>query len=147
MNGCASESVSRNMTREGPSTAREQWLCALETLPDGGCTELSCASGEGEGTLAILLYRSGLEVKAFVNCCPHFSLPLNSRPGEFLLMSGAQIMCAHHCAVFRLQDGQCVDGPGGKTALEAVRVEIRDGQVFVCASTPEHRPMRQPEGQ
>jgi len=106
-----------------------QWLCALERLPDGGCTELSW--GEGAGARTLLLYRSGLEVKAFINCCPHFSLPLNARPGEFLLMSEARIMCAHHCAVFRLQDGKCVDGPAGNTALEAVRVEIRDRQVFV----------------
>jgi nitrite reductase/ring-hydroxylating ferredoxin subunit len=79
----------------------------------------------------VLLYRSGLEVKAYINCCPHLSLPLNARPGEFLLMSGERIMCAHHCAVFRLQDGHCVDGPAGKTALEAVSVEVRDGQIFV----------------
>lgn len=85
----------------------------------------------------MLVYRSGLEVKAFINCCPHFSLPLNARPGEFLLMSGARIMCAHHCAVFRLEDGQCVDGPAGKTVLQGLPVEIRDGQVFVCASVPE----------
>jgi nitrite reductase/ring-hydroxylating ferredoxin subunit len=106
-----------------------QRLCALERLQDGGCTELSW--GEGEGAPTLLLYRSGLEVKAFINCCPHFSLPLNSRPGEFLLMSEERIMCAHHCAVFRLQDGQCVDGPAGNTALEAVPLEIRDGQVLV----------------
>jgi nitrite reductase/ring-hydroxylating ferredoxin subunit len=109
--------------------ARGRWLCALETLPDGACSEI--AYGEGEGNSTVLLYRSGLEVKAFINCCPHLSLPLNARPREFLLMSGARIMCAHHCAVFRLQDGQCVDGPAGNTALEAVPVEIRDGQVFV----------------
>ena len=109
----------------------EQWLCALETLPDGGCIELSCGAEEGAPTL--LLYRSGPEVKAFINCCPHFSLPLNSRPGEFLLMSEGRIMCAHHCAVFRLQDGQCVDGPAGSTVLETVRVEVRDGQIYQCA--------------
>lgn len=107
--------------------ARGQSLCALATLPDGGCTELAY-----EGSLTMLLYRSGLQVKAFVNCCPHFSLPLNSATGEFLLMSGARIMCAHHCAVFRLADGHCIDGPAGNTALEAVPIEIRDGQVFRC---------------
>ena|SRR6185312_10940532 len=109
--------------------ARGQWLCALETLPEGGCAEIPY--GEGEGAPTMLLYRSGVEVKAFINCCPHLSLPLNAQPGEFLLMSGARIMCAHHCAVFRLEDGQCVDGPAGKTTLEAVPVEIRDRQVFV----------------
>jgi nitrite reductase/ring-hydroxylating ferredoxin subunit len=122
--------------------ASGRWLCALETLPDGGCTELSY--GEHDGGSTLLMYRSGLEVKAFVNCCPHFSLPLNVRPGEFLLMSGARIMCAHHCAVFRLQDGRCIDGPAGKMALEPVSIETRDGQVFLRLDT-EHRPTSQAE--
>ena len=94
----------------------------------------------------MLVYRSGLQVKAFVNCCPHFALPLNTRPGQFLLMSGARIMCAHHCAVFRLEDGQCVDGPAGRTALEAVRVEIREGQVFMSDPVPQHGSIGRPEG-
>ena len=129
--------VSPSMNGEGPGPAAQQWICALETLPDGGCTELP--HGQGEGALMMLLYRSGLEVRAFINCCPHFSLPLNSRPGEFLIMSGGRIMCAHHCAIFRLEDGRCVDGPAGQTALEAVRVEVREGQVFICASDPERK--------
>jgi nitrite reductase/ring-hydroxylating ferredoxin subunit len=112
-------------------------------LPDGGCTELAYAQGEDACTM--LLYRSGLEVRAFINRCPHFSLPLNTRPGEFLLLSGARIMCAHHCAVFRLDNGHCIDGPAGNTALEAVDVDIRDGQVFARAAVPERRPLRDPE--
>ena len=79
----------------------------------------------------MLLYRSGLEVKAFINCCPHLSLPLNSRPGEFLLMSGERIMCAHHCAVFRLAGWPVRRRAGRQDSLEAVPVEIRDGQVLV----------------
>ena len=114
-----------------------RWLCALDTLPEGGCAEFPC--GEGAGARRMLLYRSGLEVKAYINCCPHLSLPLNARPGEFLVMSGSRIMCAHHCAVFRLQDGHCIDGPAGRTALEAVGVEIRNGQVFVSASAQEEK--------
>ena len=101
-------------------------LCALESVPDGGCIEFT-----GLGEHAILVIRAGEQLKAFVNNCPHFSLPLNSRPGEFLLMSGGRIMCAHHCSVFRLSDGRCTEGPAAHTALEEVAVTVRDGQVFV----------------
>jgi len=109
-----------------------QRLCALKNVPEGACTELRF--GTGESAFALLLYRSGGDVRAYVNCCPHFSLPLNARPGEFLLMAGARIMCAFHCAIFRLDDGHCVDGPAVGMALDRVPIEIRDGGVFVIAS-------------
>ncbi len=107
-----------------------QWLCALEDIPEGACTELRY--GEDEDAFRVLLHRAGSDVKAYLNRCPHFSLPLNSRPGEFLILGGARIMCAYHCAVFRLLDGVCVGGPATGMALDAMSVEVRDGQVFLA---------------
>jgi nitrite reductase/ring-hydroxylating ferredoxin subunit len=107
-----------------------QWLCALESVPESGCIELRY--GAGDDAFTMLLYRQGTQVKAYVNCCPHFSLPLNARPGEFLLMSGGQIMCAYHCAIFRLSDGHCVDGPAAGMDLEKVPIVVRDSQIFVA---------------
>jgi nitrite reductase/ring-hydroxylating ferredoxin subunit len=107
-------------------------LCALESVPAGACIELRY--GAGEDAFTLLLHRSGSGVKAYVNRCPHFSLPLNARPGEFLLMGGARIMCSFHSAVFRLEDGHCVDGPAVGMALESVPIEIRDGHIYVVAT-------------
>jgi len=33
-------------------------------------------------------------------------------------------MCAHHSALFRFDDGLCIDGPCAGAALEAVPVEV-----------------------
>jgi nitrite reductase/ring-hydroxylating ferredoxin subunit len=110
-----------------------QRLCTLENVPEGGCIELRY--GAGEGAFSLLLYRSGADVNVYVNCCPHFSLPLNARPGEFLLLGKARIMCAYHCAIFRLEDGHCIDGPAVGMGLDRVPVEIRDGYIFVVAPT------------
>lgn len=112
--------------------ASGQRLCALEGVPEGACTELRY--GRGDDAFTMLLYRSGLDVKAYVNCCPHFSLPLNARAGEFLLLGGERIMCAYHCAIFRLQDGHCVDGPAVGMGLDRVPIEIRDGHIFMAAA-------------
>ena len=48
------------------------------------------------------------------------------------MLGDARIMCAYHCSVFRLQDGVCIDGPANGMALDAVSVEVRDGQVFLA---------------
>ncbi len=98
-------------------------------MPDGACKELHY--GQGDGAFRLLLYRRAEQVRAYVNCCPHFSLPLNARPDVFLLLRDSRIMCAHHSAVFRLEDGRCLEGPAKGLDLEAVMVSTMDGQVYM----------------
>ncbi len=107
-------------------------LCPVNSVEDGACKELRF--GDGDGMLSLLMYRCGDEISAFVNSCPHFSLPLNSRPGAFLLMSGARIMCSWHCAVFRLQDGRCLEGPAQGMSLEAVPIVVQNDGIFLAES-------------
>lgn len=102
-------------------------LCAADEVPDGGCRELRY--GSGDAALCLLLYRRGDEVRGYLNCCPHFSLPLNAQPDQFVLMDGGRIMCAWHCAVFRLDDGHCLQGPALGMGLEAVPVYVDEGNV------------------
>jgi nitrite reductase/ring-hydroxylating ferredoxin subunit len=105
-------------------------LCPVNGVDDGACKELRF--GDGDGMLSLLLYRRSVEIHAYVNSCPHFSLPLNSRPDSFLLMAGARVMCVWHCAVFGLEDGRCLEGPAQGMALEAVPITVRDGGIFVA---------------
>jgi nitrite reductase/ring-hydroxylating ferredoxin subunit len=107
-------------------------LCRIDAVPDGACKELRF--GEGDDTFNLLLYRRGGEVRAYVNCCPHFSLPLNAQPGEFLLLKNSEIMCAYHCAVFRLEDGHCIAGPAEGMGLEPVPIRLDGAQI--CIGTP-----------
>lgn len=112
--------------------AAGQLLCALEEIPDGLCKEIRY--GEGAYALSLLLHRSGAEVKAYVNRCPHFSLPLNVSPGQFVMLTGARVMCALHGAVFRLDDGYCEAGPAASSFLEPVEVIVHDGTVCIADS-------------
>ncbi|HXN10845.1 MAG TPA: Rieske 2Fe-2S domain-containing protein [Steroidobacteraceae bacterium] len=107
-------------------------LCHIDAVPDGACKELRF--GDGDDSFNLLLYRRGDEVRAYVNCCPHFSLPLNAQPDEFLLLRNSEIMCAYHCAVFRLDDGHCIAGPAEGMGLEPVPVRL-DG-ALICLGTP-----------
>jgi nitrite reductase/ring-hydroxylating ferredoxin subunit len=104
-------------------------LCQIEAVPDGACKELRF--GDGDDSFNLLLYRRGGDVRAYVNCCPHFSLPLNAQPGEFLLLPHSEIMCAYHCAVFRLEDGHCIAGPAEGMGLEPVPVQLDGTQIRV----------------
>ena len=106
-------------------------LCDIGAVPDGACKELRF--GDGDDSFNLLLYRRGDEVRAYVNCCPHFSLPLNAQPGEFLLLRNSEIMCAYPCAIFRLEDGHCVAGPAEGMGLEPVPVRLDGAQICVGA--------------
>ncbi len=104
-------------------------ICELEQIPDGECLEL--CFGPAEDTLSLLVHRSGSTARAYVNRCPHFSLPLNARPGEFLVLDGRRILCPHHSAVFSLEDGRGVDTRSAAMCLDNVPIEVRDGAVFM----------------
>jgi nitrite reductase/ring-hydroxylating ferredoxin subunit len=105
-------------------------LCALEDLPEGRLREFS--SGSGDSAFRLILYRHGSSVRAYVNSCPHFALPLNARPDDFILMKNAQVMCAWHSAVFRLEDGRCIDGPAEGSHLEPVALLVHEGEVLIA---------------
>jgi nitrite reductase/ring-hydroxylating ferredoxin subunit len=109
-------------------------LCEFGALSDGDCTEVRF--GEGVQSLRLLIMRNGDQVRAYVNRCPHFSLPLNSQPDRFLVTRDRHIMCAYHCALFRFEDGLCVDGPAKDRSLEAVPVTVIDGAVHIAGEAP-----------
>jgi nitrite reductase/ring-hydroxylating ferredoxin subunit len=113
-----------------------QILCGVEEIPEGRCKEIRY--GEGIYAFSLLVHRSRGQVKVYVNRCPHFSLPLNVRPGEFVMLEGERVMCALHGAVFRLDNGHCEAGPAASSALESVEVVVRDG--LVCIADGECEP-------
>jgi nitrite reductase/ring-hydroxylating ferredoxin subunit len=102
-------------------------LCALEEIPEGGGCERSF--GPGNDRFRILLLRRGAEVWGYVNLCPHFSLPLDYEPGVFRTYDGEILMCAHHSAMFRFEDGECFDGPCKGQRLTPAPVRVRGGRV------------------
>jgi nitrite reductase/ring-hydroxylating ferredoxin subunit len=104
-------------------------LCRVDDIEDGDCLEVRCRP---EPAPSIIVMRSENQAWAYVNLCPHFSLPLNSRPNEFLVDGKERVMCAFHCAVFRFRDGTCVEGPAVGMGLEAVPVTIENGEVVVA---------------
>lgn len=105
-------------------------VCAVADVADGGGREV--VYGEGKEPFRLLVLRRGQELWAYHNSCPHFSLPLNFEPQHFIVLDEL-VMCAHHTAFFRFDNGLCVDGPCAGAHLLPVPLRVADGQVFIAA--------------
>lgn len=102
-------------------------LCELDAIADGGALALEAQPGG----VPLVLVRRGGQVWAYRNRCPHFSVPLDYRPGEFCTYRSQVLMCAHHSALFRFEDGQCIEGPCEGSRLDAVPVSVVEGRVVM----------------
>lgn len=105
------------------------FLCKKEQIPDGGGWEVTF--GDGKEPFRVVMLRRGEDVWAYHNSCPHFSIPLNYEPQHFIALDGELVMCAHHTAFFRFDDGHCVDGPCTGTSLLSVPVVVVDGDIYI----------------
>ena len=104
-------------------------LCALDELADG--QGLPFELGPEPDVLRIVVVRAGDLVRAYLNCCPHFRIPLDV--GRGVKTFRQHILCVNHYAVFRFEDGYCIDGPCKGSALTPIAVEVRDGRVALAA--------------
>ncbi len=95
-------------------------LCRFDEVPDGGARVIA----EETAGRPIVIVRRGDRVWAYVNRCPHFSVPLDFVPGNVSCYRSQVLMCAHHSALFRFDDGRCIDGPCKGASLDSVPVEI-----------------------
>lgn len=68
-------------------------------------------------------WRGGIH--AYVNRCRHLSLPLDFGDGRFFDDEFDALVCCHHGARYRPDDGRCVDGPCAGARLTPLVVEER----------------------
>ena len=106
-------------------------LCRLEDVGPGQIHEVQF--GAGREAFRVFVTRAGGQLRAYVNRCPHFQVPMNRRDGGFLLVNEV-LWCAQHSAQFRLDDGYCIDGPCMGANLESVPLEQRGGYLCIAAS-------------
>jgi nitrite reductase/ring-hydroxylating ferredoxin subunit len=109
------------------------WRCAVDAIPDPGARGFVIHSPRGP--LAILVARRGPEVFAYFNVCPHTGVNLDWVPDRFLDVTSRFLQCATHGALFRLQDGFCIDGPCAGRSLRAVPLSAAGGQVEIDADS------------
>ena len=69
--------------------------------------------------------------RAFLNICRHLPIPLDSGSRQVLAADQRHFLCRTHGALYRIEDGRCVQGPCGGQALEAVPVELEGERVYL----------------
>jgi nitrite reductase/ring-hydroxylating ferredoxin subunit len=79
----------------------------------------------------IVVVRSGADIRAWRNLCPHQWLPLTYRSERILSADGMRLRCSNHGAEFSVDDGRPLDAalPCG---LKPVPVHVdAEGQVVL----------------
>lgn len=123
--------------RYGDARRREKWLakapppgtrlCALNDIASPGAKGFTF--GEGRERFDMFAVRTGNDVAAYVNACPHAFTTLETFTDRFLTRAKDQILCTTHGALFNIDDGFCTSGPCAGKSLTPLPVEVRDGIV------------------
>ena len=106
------------------------------------CAESDIREGEGRGFVfgagmereAFFVIRWHGALRAYRNACPHVGTPLDWPEDRFFDASGDYLMCGTHGAVFRPEDGFCLEGPCQGRALTAAAITVEDGGIFFLES-------------
>lgn len=79
----------------------------------------------------IFAVRQSGELRVYLNKCPHAGALLDHIQGQFFTPDGTHLRCGMHGAIFRIEDGACIDGPCEGAFLTPLPYEIRDGGVYL----------------
>lgn len=101
------------------------------------CAESEIREGEGRGFVfgtgiereAIFVIRWKGVLRGYRNSCPHLGSPLDWPENRFFDVTGCHLMCGTHGAVFRPEDGFCVEGPCAGRSLEPIALRVEVGAI------------------
>lgn len=86
------------------------------------------------GTVTVrsaVIARKGGRVYAYANVCRHVPLTLDLGDGEVHSADRKVLLCHHHGARYRIEDGVCEYGPCDGKALFALGVEESGGELVL----------------
>jgi len=111
-------------------------LGALAELPDGQVTMRESLAAESPiPPFRYLLLRSGMQVKAYVNRCAHFGVPMATRQDLLIFTPLASVSCNVHYARYRWSDGVCEAGDCVGESLLTIPVTVdAAGQVCITVN-------------
>ncbi len=104
-------------------------LCRLDEMGDRESKCFIIAFDDGE-EVDIFVVRKDDQAYAYVNECPHQSLPMNWNSDNMMTRNRERILCVMHGATFDIESGEMHTGPVSRErCLMKVPIVIEDGQV------------------
>ena len=107
-------------------------LCRAEELKRTGAR--SVVLGKGVNALDIVIVEADGARHAYINCCPHQFIPLETFPDYFFDEKRELLVCSGHGARFEPDTGRCVEGPCQGESLDRLNIVEKDGAVYLDES-------------
>jgi len=105
-----------------PQIAPGTLLAHLHDIANDGALVVKLDAADVWGS--VLLTRSGGDVAAFHNRCPHAGYPLQHADGRVLVQQGRYMVCGAHGASYELKTGACAGGPCNGDALTRIAIVV-----------------------
>ena len=94
----------------------------LAEVPEGYAREYRF--GRGLSAFRMIVARHRGLVHAYLNLCPHMSLPLNDFADTHITADGQLLVCTRHFAQFDMQTGVCVAGACLGSELDRIAIHV-----------------------
>ena len=107
----------------------ERLICESAALEEAGRGVRFEVEYFGEPVAAFVIRKNG-EAHGYLNRCGHVAMELDWQEGVFFDLSGRDLLCSTHGAVYDAASGRCLGGPCNRGALVKLRIEERDGNVY-----------------
>lgn len=101
---------------------------AVGEIEHGESKKFTLRRGQRELEGLLVNFRGNLF--AYLNRCPHTGITLDWVNNQFFSSDKRYLMCATHGAVFEPPTGECIWGPCLGLSLQALPIEIEDGQIY-----------------
>ena len=108
-------------------------LCKLKDIPENGAKGMIATVNGKQRNIFII--RKKTKVFAYINWCPHNQVLIDQIPGRFFNEDNSLIQCSKHGALFRIEDGYCVEGPCQGERLKRLPCESNNGSILLLEST------------
>lgn len=111
-------------------------LQKIHTQPIANIKQLSNAktlvTKANEDAPSMVLIKHGDSVKAYQNNCPHQNVPLNEAYKIDINPFEKTIKCSVHNAFFKIESGECIEGPCRNESLVSIDIRIDEkGDIYL----------------
>jgi len=114
----------------------ERLICASAALPEAGRGVRFEVEYFGAPAPAFAV-RQGGRVHGYLNRCAHIAMELDWQAGVFFDLNGRDLLCSTHGAVYEASSGRCLGGPCNGTPLVKLRLEERNGKIYLMGFADE----------